>query len=90
MERKSSGGGGNVASAFDTLRGTVHVVGNTYVDEYDPARDVWARRLSGKADFSPNVAALDPINRRLVTNSYRSGIIAYDIKPDGSLSGRNF
>ena len=88
-ERKSSGGGGYVATAFDASRGTVYVVGNTYVDEYDPTRDLWARRLEREADFSPNVAALDPVNRRLVTNSYRPGVIAYDIKPDGSLSGRN-
>ena len=87
-ERKSAGGGGYPATAYDAKTGRVYVVGQQTVDEYDPARDSWTRRVSGEADFLPGVAAIDPENRRLITDSYRPGVVVYEITPSGSLSGR--
>lgn len=90
-ERRSLGGGGiGPGTAYDPHRGTVYVLGNSYVDEYDPKKDLWVRRLHSLPDFRPDIAAIDPQARRLVTNSYRPGVIVYDIKADGSLSGRTF
>ncbi|WP_026609101.1 right-handed parallel beta-helix repeat-containing protein [Methylocaldum szegediense] len=88
-ERKSEGGGGYLASAYDPVRGTIYVVGSKFVDEYDPVRDKWQRRLSRLASFRVDVAAIDPINRQLVTNSFRPGVISYQINPDGSLTNRS-
>lgn len=87
-ERKSEGGGGFPATAFDPQRGTVYVVSSKFVAEYDPVRDQWVTRLSRLADFRASVAAIDPVNRRIVTNSYRPGVISYQIKPDGALTDR--
>jgi hypothetical protein len=89
-ERKSAGGGGFPVSAYDPSRKTVYVVGASYVDEYDPAKDVWTRRVAGQADFQANVGALDPENRRLVTDSFRPGVIVYQIGADGLLAQRSF
>lgn len=89
-ERKSSGGGGFVASAFNPVRGTVYVAGRNFVDEYDPTKDEWVRRVQREADARPIVAAVDPINRKMVTNSYKPGVIVYAIAPDGAMSGRTF
>jgi Right handed beta helix region len=87
-ERKSEGGGGYPATAFDPVREVVYIVGNNFVDEYDPQRDAWMRRLSRLANFRADVAALDPIHRRIITNSYRPGVISYQIGPDGWLTDR--
>ena len=89
-ERKSSGGGGYVASAYDPVRGTVYVVSNTAVHEYDPKRDTWSRRVAGQPDFQLRVAALDPLNRVLVTDSYRPGVIVYKVEPAGTVGVRSF
>jgi hypothetical protein len=89
-ERKSIGGGGLPASAYDPVRGTVYVIGNSDVDEYDPTRDTWVRRVPRQGYFLAGIGAIDPLNRKLITNSYRPGVLVYEIAPDGSLSGRTF
>ena len=89
-ERKSEGGGHFPATAYDPMRGTVYVIGNVYVDEYDPVRDRWTRRVSRQADFRADIGAIDPVNRKLVTNAPRrsNGILVYELSPDGAVSSR--
>lgn len=87
-ERKAAGGGGLTATAFDPVRGTVYVVNRIGVEEYDPAKDVWVRRARRQADAIPFIAAVDPVNRKLVTDSYtKVGLIVYSIGQDGTLAG---
>jgi hypothetical protein len=89
-ERKSAGGGGYPVSAYDPVRQSMYVINNTNVDEYDPARDTWLQRVARQTDFRADIGAIDPENRKLITNSYRPGVIVYQIRPDGSVSERLF
>jgi hypothetical protein len=84
-ERKSAGGGGNVVTAYDRVRQTLYVIGPSYVDEYDAARDVWKRRQSARVRIVSGVGAIDPQNRRLVVRSARPGVVVYEIGRDGSV-----
>jgi hypothetical protein len=88
-ERKSVGSGGQLGTAYDPVRGTVYVVGRSYVDEYDPVRDTWTRRVR-TPDGSSHIIAIDPENRRLFnkSSSRQGGIIVHEIGPDGSVSAR--
>ena len=90
-ERKSAGGGGFPGTAFDPVRGSVYVVGRDYVDEYNPVRDEWIRRTAREPEFLCAVTALDPENRKIVTDSFKAnGVIVYSIREDGTLSTRTF
>lgn len=89
-QRGAAGGGGLAVSVYDPVKATVYVIGSARVDEYDPVHDTWTARVTGQADFRPDIGALDPLARKLVTNSYRPGVIVYDIAKDGSLTGRRF
>ena len=90
-ERRSEGGGGFPGTAFDPVRGSVYVVGRNYVDEYNPVRSEWIRRNPREPDFLQSVTALDPENRKIITDSFRpDSIIAYSIREDGTISSRNF
>lgn len=88
--RGSAGGGGYPVTAYSPKRGTVYVVRHDAVDEYDPRHDRWIPRVSQQADFLPGVGALDADQAKLITDSYREGIIIYEIHEDGSLSARTF
>ena len=88
--RRSAGGGGYPATAYNPKRGTVYVVRQDGVDEYDPRHDRWIPRLSQQADFLPGVGALDADRAKLITDSYRDGVIVYEIYDDGTVSERTF
>jgi hypothetical protein len=85
-ERKSAGGGGKVATAYDPVRKTLYVIGESYVDEYDAARDAWTRRQSARVRIGSGVGAIDAKNRRLIVRSRRPGVVVYEIRPDGSVA----
>ena len=89
-ERKSAGGGSFPVTAYDPSRKTVYVIGHNFVDEYDPATDVWTRRVANQSHFRADIGALDPENRRLITNSRKRdpGVIVYEIGAEGALTGR--
>jgi len=76
--------------AYDPVRGVAYLVTNTTVDEYNPLTNKWVRRVSGEADALPNVGGLDSGARRLITDSYRPGVIVYEIDENGAVSHRNF
>jgi hypothetical protein len=74
----------NPAADYDPRTGHVLVTIGTGLMSYDPVSDTWRTWPYADADVLITAAALDLETRRLVINSFRSGMFFYDLESSGS------